>query len=95
MREWRVMMSHALPNCLIPVITLVSLWISGLLGGSVIVEVIFVIPGLGRILYEAALAGDIPLLQAGLLLMLTLVVVINALTDILYLFLNPAIRPGS
>lgn len=85
---------HALRNALIPVITLVALWLAGLLGGSVIVEVIFAIPGLGRILYDAVLAGDIPLLQAGLLLLVGLATLINGGTDLLYLLLNPTIRLG-
>jgi peptide/nickel transport system permease protein len=85
---------HALRNALIPVVTLVTLWLAGLLGGSVIVEVIFAIPGLGRVLYDAVLAGDIPLLQAGLLLLVGLAILINSAADLLYLLLNPAIRLG-
>lgn len=85
---------HALRNALIPVVTLVTLWLAGLLGGSVIVEVIFAIPGLGRVLYEAILAGDLPLLQAGLLLLVGLAILINSGTDLLYVLLNPAIRLG-
>ena len=83
---------HALRNALIPVVTLVTLWLAGLLGGSVIVEVIFAIPGLGRILYDAVLAGDLPLLQAGLLLLVGLATLINGCADLLYLLLNPTIR---
>jgi peptide/nickel transport system permease protein len=91
---WTLLRRHALRNALIPVVTLVTLWLAGLLGGSVIVEVIFAIPGLGRILYEAVLAGDIPLLQAGLLLLVGLAILINGCTDLLYLLLNPTIRLG-
>ena len=83
---------HALRNALIPVVTLVTLWLAGLLGGSVIVEVIFAIPGLGRILYDAVISGDLPLLQAGLLLLVGLATLINGFTDLLYLLLNPTIR---
>lgn len=90
--ELLVMRRHALRNGLIPVVTLASIWLASLLGGSVIVEVIFAIPGLGRILYEAALAGDIPLLQAGLILLISLVVIVNSSTDVLYVMLNPSIR---
>lgn len=85
---------HALRNALIPVVTLVTVWLAGLLGGSVIVEVIFAIPGLGRVLYEAVLAGDLPLLQAGLLVLVGLAILINSGADLLYLLLNPAIRLG-
>ena len=90
----QIIRHHALPNALIPVVTLIALWLASLLGGSVIVEVIFAIPGLGRILYDAVLAGDIPLIQAGLMVIVTLAILINTLTDLLYMFLNPAIRLG-
>jgi peptide/nickel transport system permease protein len=85
---------HALRNALIPVTTLVTLWLAGLLGGSVIVEVIFAVPGLGRILYDAVIAGDLPLLQAGLLLLVVLAVVISTLTDLIYQVLNPSMQVG-
>ena len=89
---WLVLRRHALRNALIPVMTLATLWLAGLLGGSVIVEVIFAIPGLGRVLYEAVLAGDLPLLQAGLLFLVTLATLLSGGTDLLYLLLNPTIR---
>ena len=75
-------------------VTLIALWLAALLGGSVIVEVIFAIPRLGRILYDAVLASDIPLIQAGLMVIVTLAILINTLTDFLYMLLNPAIRLG-
>jgi peptide/nickel transport system permease protein len=89
---WLVLRRHALRNALIPVMTMATLWLAGLLGGSVIVEVIFAIPGLGRVLYEAVLAGDLPLLQAGLLFLVTLATLLSGGTDLLYLLLNPTIR---
>lgn len=92
LRRPTLLYRHALRNALIPVATLVTLWLAGLLGGSVIVEVIFAIPGLGRILYDAVSAGDLPLLQAGLLLLVGLATLISTLTDLLYLLLNPAMR---
>jgi len=92
LRPHTLLYRHALRNALIPVATLVTLWLAGLLGGSVIVEVIFAVPGLGRILYDAVLAGDLPLLQAGLLLLVGLAILISTVTDLLYLLLNPAMR---
>ncbi|HET8998812.1 MAG TPA: ABC transporter permease [bacterium] len=83
---------HALRNALIPVVTLVALWLAGMLGGSVIVEVIFGIPGIGLVLYSAVLATDLPLIQAGLVFLISLAVVINTLADLAYVALNPAIR---
>lgn len=86
-----VMFKHALRNALIPVLSLMTYWFAALLGGSVIVEVIFAIPGMGRLIYEAALASDLPLLQASLLLLTALSLLLTTLTDLLYLKINPAI----
>ena len=85
---WR----HALRNALIPVVTLAALWLANLLGGAVIVEVIFSIPGVGRTLFMAVTNGDLPLLQGGLIVIVGLAVLINTLTDMIYIVLNPAIR---
>lgn len=86
-----VLFKHALRNALIPVTTMGSLWLVGLLGGSVIVEVIFAIPGMGRVIYEAVNASDLPLLQASLLLLVLLTSLIMLLTDLLYKVFNPTI----
>ena len=83
---------HVLRNSLVPVVTLAGLWLGSSIGGSVIVEVIFAIPGLGRIMYDAAIAGDLPLMQAGLILFISMVVIVNTLTDFAYALLNPSIR---
>lgn len=88
----RTIWVHALRNALIPVVTLVALWLAGMLGGSVIVEVIFGIPGIGLVLYNAVLATDLPLIQAGLVFLISLAVVINTLADLAYVVLNPAVR---
>jgi peptide/nickel transport system permease protein len=61
----------------------------------VVVEVIFNIPGMGRLLYTAVLNNDVPVIQGGMLWILTLAVVINTVTDLLYGVLNPAIRVAS
>lgn len=86
-----IFFKHALRNALIPVTTMGSLWLVGLLGGSVIVEVIFAIPGMGRVIYEAVNASDLPLLQASLLLLVVLTSLIMLLTDLLYKVFNPTI----
>jgi peptide/nickel transport system permease protein len=90
--EFQVIWRHALRNSLIPVVTMITLWLAGLLGGSVIVEVIFAIPGIGRVMYEAVIALDLPVLQAGVVLITGLAIVINTFTDLGYIVLNPAIR---
>ena len=83
---------HGLRNSMLPVMTLFSFWFAGLLGGSVVIEVIFNIPGMGRLLYTAVLNNDVPVIQGGILWILTLAVVINTVTDLLYSVLNPAIK---
>lgn len=92
LHEQTVIGVHVLRNSLIPVVTLAGVWLGSSIGGSVIVEVIFAIPGLGRIMYDASIAGDLPLMQASLILFITIVVVVNMLTDFVYALLNPAIR---
>jgi peptide/nickel transport system permease protein len=90
--EFQVISKHAVRNSLIPVVTMITLWFAGLLGGSVIVEVIFSVPGIGRVMYDAVLANDLPVVQTGVVLITGLAVIINTLTDLGYIGLNPAIR---
>lgn len=92
LHERTVIGVHVLRNSLIPVVTLAGVWLGSSIGGSVIVEVIFAIPGLGRIMYDASIAGDLPLMQASLILFITIVVIVNMLTDFVYALLNPTIR---
>ena len=88
----RTLVRHGARNSMLPVMTLFSFWFAGLLGGSVVIEVIFNIPGMGRLLYTSVLNNDIPVIQGGLMWILILAVVINTVTDLLYGVLNPAIR---
>lgn len=90
----QTLLRHGLRNGILPVVTLLALWLAGLLGGSVVVEVIFAIPGMGRLMYEAVLDKDVPLLQAGLVCIVGLAVLINTVTDLLYLAINPVLRTG-
>ena len=88
----QVLLRHGLRNALPPVMTLFSLWFAGLLGGSVVVEVIFSIPGMGRLLYNAVINHDIPLIQGGILSIVALAVLLTTATDLLYALINPAVR---
>ena len=83
---------HALRNAMIPVVTLSSMWLAGLIGGALIVEVIFSVPGIGRILFDAINASDLPLIQGSLMTIVIIAVLINTATDVIYVVLNPAIR---
>ena len=91
----RTLLRHGLRNSMLPVMTLFSFWFAGLMGGSVVIEVIFNIPGMGRLLYASVVNNDVPVIQGGMMLILTLAVLINTVTDLLYSVLNPAIRVTS
>ncbi|MFD1542069.1 ABC transporter permease [Nonomuraea guangzhouensis] len=86
------MLRHGVRNALLPVITLFSVWLAGLLGGSVVVEVIFSIPGMGRLLYESVVNNDVPTIQAGVISLVGLAVLITTLTDLGYTLINPTVR---
>lgn len=88
----KILMKYALRNALIPIITLISLELGALLGGAVIVEVVFSWPGLGRMMMESLLNRDFPVVLAGVFFIAVIYSVINFLTDMLYAIVNPQIR---
>ncbi|MGJ7567149.1 ABC transporter permease [Variovorax sp. GB1R11] len=90
--EWRMLMRHALANAAVPIATIVGLSVAGLIGGVVVTETIYAIPGLGQLTVDAVLSRDYPLIQ-GITLFFSLVyVVVNLLVDLSYLLLDPRIR---
>jgi peptide/nickel transport system permease protein len=91
-RRSRVVLRHALPNAVVPVITIIGLQIGGLLAGTVVVETLFARPGLGRLAVQAIQERDFPVVQGVVLLAGLVFVVINLLTDLLYPLLDPRIR---
>lgn len=90
--EFMVIIKHVLRNALIPVVTLLGMRIGRLIGGIVIIEVVFSLPGIGRLLMNAVLFNDFPVLQTGVLLVALAVTFLNLLADISYSFLDPRIR---
>lgn len=90
-----VVLRHALPNAALPVITLIGLQLSHLLGGAVITETIFSWPGLGSLMIEAINRRDYPVVQACVLLISIVYVIVNALTDFIYAALDPRVRLGT
>ncbi len=91
--SWRgVMIHHALFNAAVPIVTIVGLGIGLLIGGVVVTESVFNIPGLGRLTVDAVLSRDFPTIQAVVLLFSVVYVVINFLVDLAYVFLDPRIR---
>ncbi len=94
LREATVVVSHALRNALIPLITLFGLTIGGLLGGTLIVEQVFAYPGLGRMAIRAIFDRDIPIIQGYVLMMSMTFVFLNLLVDISYRLVDPRVRLG-
>jgi peptide/nickel transport system permease protein len=90
--ERTVVYKHALRNALLPVITILGLSVPGLLGGSVVLESIFSIPGMGRLFYGAVFARDYPLIMGILVLGAVLTLLGNLAADIAYRFADPRLR---
>jgi peptide/nickel transport system permease protein len=90
--ERAVIVVHALRNALIPLYTIFGLLVGGLVGGTLIIETIFGIPGLGQLGFEALFARDYPVIMALTLLAAGSFVVANLLIDVGYVFLDPRIR---
>jgi peptide/nickel transport system permease protein len=88
----RAIYAHALPNALLPLITMIGLSLPFLVSGSLIVEVVFAWPGMGRLMYSAALARDVPLLLGGTILATVAVVAGNFVADIAYAAVDPRVR---
>jgi peptide/nickel transport system permease protein len=82
---------HVIPNGLVPLSTLFAVWFAGLLGGSVIVEVIFAVPGMGRLLFDSVINSDIPLAQGGVVVVVALAVGVTTLADFVHRFLSPTV----
>ncbi len=88
----RVIFVHALRNALIPVVTVIGLQVGTLLSGAVLTETIFSWPGIGKWLIDSIGRRDYPVVQSGILIIATLVIVVNLLVDVLYGVINPRIR---
>jgi peptide/nickel transport system permease protein len=90
--ERTVIDKHALSNALIPMVTVMGLIVGILLGGAVVIEQVFALPGVGRLIIGAILRRDYPVIQGGLFLTATIFVFVNLAVDILYAFLDPRVR---
>ena len=90
--DFAIIVKHAMKNAMIPVVTIMGLQLSGLLGGAVITETIFAVPGLGRLAVDAILTRDYPMVQGVVLFVAVAVVATNLTVDIVYGFLDPRIR---
>ncbi|MCC7363812.1 MAG: ABC transporter permease [Dehalococcoidia bacterium] len=92
LRKFTVVVRHALRNAMIPTLTVLGLQLSALLGGTIIIESVFGLPGLGRLALTAVTGHDSPTIQAVVLLIGTGVLTISLLVDLLYAYVNPRIR---
>ncbi len=92
MKMSKVIMGHGLRNALLPTVTTIGVLLSHMIGGTIILESIFAIPGLGQVLVNAILQRDVPLLQGAVLILVLLVVVINLLVDLAYSIIDPRIK---
>jgi ABC-type dipeptide/oligopeptide/nickel transport system permease component len=92
LREAVVVFRHALKNALLPVVTISGYEFGRLMAGTIIIEVIFMVPGMGRLLVTSIFHRDFPMIQAVIVLITVLVLVLNMALDLLYAWLNPRIR---
>jgi peptide/nickel transport system permease protein len=88
---WR----HALPNALIPIVTIMGLQFANLLAGTVVIENVFYLPGLGRLIFQSIANRDIIVVRSTVMLLVAMVVVVNFLVDILAAFIDPRLRASS
>lgn len=91
---WRVLWVHALRSAWVPVVTVLGLMVGGLLTGAVITETIFSWPGIGKWIVKSLEARDYPVIQGGILLFAAMMLFVNLLTDIIYLWVDPRMRKG-
>lgn len=90
--ESLVLLQHALPNALLPIVTTVAMRFGFMIMGTMFVEVVFAYPGMGALIYEAGAARDYPLLQGAFLVTMASVLVLNLMADMLYGWLDPRVR---
>lgn len=90
----RVVMVHALRNALLPAVTVVGFSVGALLGGAVIIETVFTLPGMGQLVVQSVLRRDYPVIQGTLLVIAFIYVVVNLVVDLAYVYIDPRVRYG-
>jgi len=94
LRPGALLFGHALKNALVPIVTIIGLQLGYLLGGVVIVETVFNLPGVGRFVIDAISARDYPIVQASVLMITFIVLMVSLLVDLLYAYIDPRIKYG-
>lgn len=89
-----VLLRHALPNALMSILTLSGLQFAGLLSGAIVVENVFFLPGLGRLLFQSVANRDLVVVRNGVLVLAALIIGIHAAIDLLHIWLDPRLQPG-
>ena len=92
LREWVVICKHALRNSLIPVVTMIGLYLAITIGGAIEVEIVFNRPGLGKFLIGAIHERNYPVIQSGLVILSLAIVLANLITDLTYSLIDPRIK---
>lgn len=90
--EWRVVGRHALSNVMIPIVTVIGVIINVALSGTVVIEQVFSLPGLGQLVVQGILRRDYPVIQGSLLMVAVLMVLVNLAVDLLYTYLDPRVK---
>jgi len=90
--SWQLLFAHALPNAAVPIVTIIGVGVALLLGGVVVTESVFAIPGVGRLVVDAILQRDYPVIQGVLLIFSATYVIVNLVIDLLYVVIDPRIR---
>jgi peptide/nickel transport system permease protein len=90
--ERRVILKHAVRSAITPIVTLIGLDVGILLGGAILTETVFNIPGIGRLTYDAIVRGDLPVVQGTVLFAAFFIVIMNLLVDVAYAYLDPRVR---
>lgn len=94
LRDRAVLMRHALRNALIPIVTVIGINVGILLGGSAVIETVFVLPGVGQLVVRSLYNRDLPVIQGLILYVAVVYVLVNLLVDVLYTYLDPRLRPS-
>jgi peptide/nickel transport system permease protein len=94
LRERHIVLLHAFRNALIPVMTVIGISLAGMLGGAVVIETVFNIPGMGRLLVQSVTRRDIPVVQGAVMTVAAVQVIVMLLLDLVYAYIDPRIRYG-
>jgi peptide/nickel transport system permease protein len=94
LRDRTVLMRHALRNALIPIVTAIGIHLGILLGGSAVIETVFVLPGVGQLVVRSLYNRDLPVIQGLILYVAVVYVLVNLVIDVLYTYLDPRLRPS-